>query len=137
MDVAVLGRQVAIAEVEAMYARKTGALIRASVLMGAACAPALAAELWEALAAFGSSIGLAFQIQDDLLDELADTETVGKVTRADRARGKPTYPAVLGVEASQERVRRLHTEALGALLPFGTSADALRALADWLLVRSY
>ena len=120
-----------------MHARKTGALIRASVLMAAACAPALAAHLLEALAGFAAPIGLAFQIQDDLLDVLGDEATLGKPTGADSARGKPTYPAVLGVRASQQRVRHLHAQALAALHPFGPSADALRTLADWLLQRRY
>jgi geranylgeranyl pyrophosphate synthase len=137
MDVAVLGRELAVDDVEAMYHRKTGALIRASVMMGAACVPACDAHLTEALAAFAEPIGLAFQIQDDLLDVLGDEATVGKPTRADGTRGKPTYPAILGVAASQERVRRLHAQALGALHPFGPAADALRSLADWLLLRSY
>ncbi len=137
MDVAVLGREPEVAEVEAMYDRKTGALIRASVMMGAACAPALAAHLMEALAGFAAPIGLAFQIQDDLLDVLGDKATVGKPTRVDSARGKPTYPAILGVRASQERIRHLHAQALAALHPFGPSADALRTLADWLLQRRY
>jgi geranylgeranyl pyrophosphate synthase len=137
LDVAAQGRQLAIAEVEVMYSHKTGALIRASVLMAAACVPMLPSARREALAAFAERIGLAFQIQDDLLDELGDTATLGKTANADRARGKPTYPAVLGVDASQQRLRQLHAEALEALEPFGTDADALRALADWLLVRSY
>jgi farnesyl diphosphate synthase len=137
MDVAVVEQQPPISEVEAMYARKTGALIRASVMMAAACAPELAADLREALAAFAAPIGLAFQIQDDLLDVLADTATLGKRTGADRAHGKPTYPAVLGVKASKERVQLLHAQALAALQPFGPSADLLRSLADWLLVRSH
>jgi geranylgeranyl pyrophosphate synthase len=137
LDLEAQGRPLPIAEVATMYQRKTGALIRASVLMAAACAPALPPRLSKALAAFASPIGLAFQIQDDLLDVLGATATVGKTTGADHARGKPTYPAVIGVQASQQRVRELHTEANRALEPFGSSADALRELADWLLVRSY
>jgi len=137
IDIAALGRQLAVGEIEGMYARKTGALIRASVMMAAACAPALGAQRRAALAAFAAPIGLAFQIQDDLLDVLGDTATVGKATRADHARAKPTHPAILGVPASQERVRLLHTEALAALAPFEASAAPLRDLADWLLVRSY
>jgi farnesyl diphosphate synthase len=137
LDVAALGRELAVADIEAMYARKTGALIRASVMMAAACAPGLAAHLVEALAGFAAPIGLAFQIQDDLLDVLGDEATVGKPTRVDGARGKPTYPAILGVSASQERLQHLHAEALAALRPFGAAADALRALAAWLLRRSY
>lgn len=137
LDVAAQHRQLAIADVEVMYSRKTGALIRASVLMGAACAPLLEPPLREALATFAARIGLAFQIQDDLLDVLSDTATLGKTADADRARGKPTYPAVLGVAASQQRVGQLHVQAIEALDPFGPAADALRALADWLLVRRY
>jgi farnesyl diphosphate synthase len=137
LDVAAPARQLTIADVEAMYARKTGALIRASVLMGAACVPVLSTPLREALTAFATRIGLAFQIQDDLLDVLGDTATLGKTANADQARGKPTYPAVLGVAASQQRLRQLHAEAVGALEPFGSAADALRSLADWLLMRSY
>ena len=137
IDVAAQGRQLTVGEIEGMYARKTGALIRASVLMAAACVPELPAALRGALGAFAAPIGLAFQIQDDLLDVLGDTATLGKATRADHARAQPTHPALLGVAASQERVRRLHTEALEALRPFGASADLLRGLADWLLVRSY
>lgn len=137
LDVAVQGRQLAIADVEGMYSRKTGALIRASVLMAAACVPVLATPLGEALAAFAAPIGLAFQIQDDLLDVLGDSATLGKATGADRARDKPTYPAVLGVAASQRRVEQLHRQAVEALEPFGPAAETLRALADWLLARSY
>jgi len=137
IDIAVQGRQPSVAEVEAMYARKTGALIRASVMMAAACAPAIADAEREALAAFAAPLGLAFQIQDDLLDVLGDTTTLGKATGADHAHGKPTHPALLGVAASQARVRALHATALEALRPFGSAAEPLLALADWLLVRSY
>ena len=137
IDIAAPGQQLTVGEIESMYARKTGALIRASVLMAAACAPALAGQLQAALADFAAPVGLAFQIQDDLLDVLADTATIGKATRADHARAQPTHPAVVGVAASQERVRGLHAEALAALAPFAASAEPLRQLADWLLVRSY
>jgi farnesyl diphosphate synthase len=137
LDLAVQGRRPPVAEIEAMYARKTGALIRASVLMAAVCAPQLAPHLRTALAAFAGPIGLAFQIQDDLLDVLGDTATLGKPTGADHARGKPTYPALLGLAASQQRVRLLHTEAVEALRPFGPAAGLLHAVADWLLARSY
>ena len=137
MDVAAPGRALTVADIEAMYARKTGALIRASVMMGAACAPALAPHLSEALAGFAAPIGLAFQIQDDLLDVLGDEATIGKPTRADGARGQPTYPAILGVRPSQERIQRLHAQAIASLRPFGPSGDALRDLAAWLLRRRY
>lgn len=129
------GRQLSIEQVEQMHSLKTGALIRASVMMGAACVPALEERLERALAGFAAPIGLAFQIQDDLLDELSDTATLGKAAGADRERGKSTHPALLGIPASQERVRRLSEAALDSLEPFGAQADPLRAVADWLLAR--
>jgi geranylgeranyl pyrophosphate synthase len=135
IDLAAQGRQLPLAEVEVMHGLKTGALIRASVQMAAVCRPDLPRHLWDALAGFAAPIGLAFQIQDDLLDVLGDAGVLGKATGADRARGKPTHPAVVGPTASQQRVRELHSAALEALAPFGARADELRALAAWLLAR--
>jgi geranylgeranyl pyrophosphate synthase len=135
VDLSVQGQAIGIAEVEQMHARKTGALIKVSVMMAAACVPTLAPPLAENLARFATAIGLAFQIQDDLLDVLGDVSTLGKATGADSARAKPTYPAVIGVEASQARMQKLHGEALEALEPFGAKADPLRLLAEWLLKR--
>ena len=137
IDLSVQGRQVDIAQVEDMHARKTGALIRASVLMAAACVPQLEPRFETALDDFAVAIGLAFQIQDDLLDLLGDVSTLGKATGADRERDKPTHPAIIGIEASQERVHLLHGQALAALEPFGARAAPLRSLADWLLSRHY
>jgi len=128
-------RKLAIGQVEEMHSMKTGALIRASVMMAAACVPALEPRLEQALAGFAAPIGLAFQIQDDLLDVLSDTATLGKAAGADRERGKSTYPAILGIAPSQEQVRRLHGEAMESLAAFGSRADALRAVTDWLLAR--
>jgi len=135
VDLSVQGQAIGIAEVEQMHARKTGALIKVSVMMAAACVPTLAPALADNLARFATAIGLAFQIQDDLLDVLGDVSTLGKATGADSARAKPTYPAVIGVEASQARLHKLHGEALEALEPFGAKADPLRLLAEWLLKR--
>ena len=135
IDLAVQGKALDVGQVEDMHARKTGALIRASVLMAAACVPALEPRLHEALVDFAVAIGLAFQIQDDLLDVLGDPTTIGKATGADQARAKPTYPAVVGVSASQQRVHELHERALQALVPFGERAEPLRRLSAWLLAR--
>ncbi|MGO9039823.1 MAG: polyprenyl synthetase family protein [Steroidobacteraceae bacterium] len=137
IDLEVQGRKLDIAQVEDMHARKTGAIIRASVLMAAECAPQLTTHLYAALNRFATAIGLAFQIQDDLLDVIGDVATLGKATGADREHAKPTHPAVIGIAASQERVRFLHNEALDALLPFGERAAPLRSLAHWLLSRHY
>ena len=105
--------------------------------MAAACAPDLAPARYEALAQFAAAIGLAFQIQDDLLDVLGDVSTLGKATGADREHAKPTHPSVIGIEASQERVHLLHQQALDALAPFGERAAPLCSLAHWLLSRNY
>jgi farnesyl diphosphate synthase len=137
IDLEVQGKKLDVAAVEDMHARKTGAIISASVLMAAACAPDLPAARHEALARFAAAIGLAFQIQDDLLDVLGDVSTLGKATGADREHAKPTHPSVIGIEASQERVHLLHHQALEALVPFGERAAPLRSLAHWLLSRSY
>jgi len=137
IDLSVQGKRLDLAQIEEMHARKTGALIRVSVMMAAACAPSLDLRLQEALAGFAAPIGLAFQIQDDLLDVLGDVSILGKATGADSERAKPTYPSVMGIEASQDRVRLLHAQALEALAPLGPRAALLRSLADWLLSRHY
>ena len=137
IDLEAQGRRLNLAQVEEMHSRKTGALIRVSVMMAAACASSLDSRAHEALAGFAAPIGLAFQIQDDLLDVLGDVTTLGKATGADSERSKPTHPAIIGIEASQERVRLLHAQALDSLAPLGARADLLRSLADWLLARHY
>jgi geranylgeranyl diphosphate synthase, type II len=120
-----------------MHARKTGALIQAAVMLGAACVPDLPAAHWRALEGFAVPIGLAFQIQDDLLDVLGDTQTLGKTAGADIERNKPTHPAVIGIAASQQRVQLLHAQALASLAPLGERSAPLTLLADWLLSRRY
>ena len=137
IDLAVQGMRLDIGQVEDMHARKTGAVIRASVLMAAECAPSLDANLYAALTRFASAVGLAFQIQDDLLDVTGDVSTLGKATGADSERAKPTHPAVIGIAASQQRMRLLHNQAINALAPFGDRAESLRSLAHWLLSRQY
>jgi geranylgeranyl pyrophosphate synthase len=137
IDLAVQGMRLDIGQVEDMHARKTGAVIRASVLMAAECAPPLNPALYAALTTFATAVGLAFQIQDDLLDVTGDVSTLGKATGADSERAKPTHPAVIGIPASQQRVRHLHSQAINALTPFGDRAQSLRSLAHWLLSRQY
>jgi geranylgeranyl pyrophosphate synthase len=137
IDLAVQGMRLDIAQVEDMHARKTGAVIRASVLMAAECAPSLDPSLYAALNRFAAAVGLAFQIQDDLLDVTGDALTLGKATGADSERAKPTHPAVIGIPASQQRVRLLHNQAISALAPFSDRAESLRSLAHWLLSRQY
>jgi len=137
IDLASQGKLLDIGQVEDMHARKTGAVIRASVLMAAECVPSLEEGLYAALTRFATTVGLAFQIQDDLLDVTGDASMLGKATGADSERAKPTHPAVIGIPASQQRVRLLHSQAIDALAPFGERAESLRLLAHWLLSRQY
>ena len=135
LDLAAIGRKLSVAEVEEMHVRKTGALIHASVMMAAACAPHLSEAAWRALDEYARAIGLAFQIQDDLLDVEGDVAVIGKATGADRALDKPTYPSVAGVEASRKRLHELHARALATLEVAGLQASPLTAISDWLVLR--
>ncbi len=119
---------------ERIHRCKTGALIRASVRVGALIGGANARAL-DALSRYGEQIGLAFQIMDDILDVEGTTAEMGKSVKSDQAKGKATYPAVLGVEASKKKLTRTIEQALAALTPFGESADPLRALADYVAAR--
>lgn len=137
LDLAAQGRDLTLAEVEEMHARKTGALIHTSVMMAAACAPALNADIKDALDHYARDIGLAFQIQDDLLDIEGDPSLLGKATGADRANHKPTYPAVVGVEPARRRMHELHDRALASLQALGPASAPLAALSHWLVRRQH
>jgi farnesyl diphosphate synthase len=135
LDLAAEGRSLSIREVEQIHALKTGALIRASVLMAAHCAPGLESDRLAALAEFGAAVGLAFQVQDDILDVEGDEALTGRPTGSDQARSMPTYPAVAGLETARARVAELHAAAARHLDAYGWAASPLAALADWLLSR--
>ena len=137
LDLAAIGRQLSLAEVEEMHVRKTGALIHACVMMAAACAPQLPRATEQALDSYARAIGLAFQIQDDLLDVEGDAAVIGKATGADRALDKPTYPSVGGVEPARRRMHELHASALNSLLTPGLQAAPLASMSDWLVLRKY
>jgi len=123
------------AKLRLIHTNKTGALIRASIRMGALCAHPLPSAL-SSLSRYSDAVGLMFQIVDDLLDVTQTTEHLGKKAGKDIDAGKLTYPGVLGVERSRAEVTRLRGEAIGALAPLGPQAGALRDLADYLAVRS-
>jgi geranylgeranyl pyrophosphate synthase len=135
LDLSAVGRSINLQELEAMHRLKTGALIRASVLLAAACAPDLSAAEWDALEGYSEDIGLAFQIQDDILDVEGSTEDIGKTAGADAARDKPTYPSVLGLEAAKTRARELKRRACDRLALFGGRADILAWLASFVVDR--
>ncbi|HEY0745228.1 MAG TPA: farnesyl diphosphate synthase [Steroidobacteraceae bacterium] len=135
IDLAAVGQALTLEQLEAMHRLKTGALIRASVLMAATCAPKLNAEAWDALEGYSQDIGLAFQIQDDILDIEGKTEEIGKTSGADAARAKPTYPSVLGLEAAKSRARELRERASERLAPLGEQANVLDWLASYVIQR--
>ncbi|MGN6388847.1 MAG: polyprenyl synthetase family protein [Burkholderiaceae bacterium] len=134
IDRASVGGTLALPELERMHSLKTGALLRASVLLGALCGAALSAADEAALDAYAGAVGLAFQVVDDVLDATADSATLGKTAGKDAADGKPTYVSMLGLERSIALADTLRADAQRALKPFGARADRLREIAD-LIVR--
>jgi geranylgeranyl pyrophosphate synthase len=121
---------------EAMHQLKTGALLRAAVRLGADYAGADSEQLRK-LDQYGRAIGLAFQVQDDILDIEASTETLGKTQGSDLARNKPTYPALLGMEGAKQRAQALYEEAMAALEGFDEQALRLRELARFIVQREH
>ncbi|HET9679684.1 MAG TPA: farnesyl diphosphate synthase [Gammaproteobacteria bacterium] len=134
LDLAAEGTLPDAAALEKIHAHKTGALIRASVLLAAMTAD-LNQEQYDALDTYGQCVGLAFQIHDDILDIEGDTTTLGKPSGSDSRRAQPTFPSVLGLEAARLRAKNLHEEACAALATFGRKADRLRWLSEQVVSR--
>ena len=122
--------------VEFIHQNKTAALIRAAVRMGAISGGASESEL-ENMSLFGEKIGLAFQIEDDILDETSTNEVLGKPTGADLELRKMTYPAVHGMDAAREKVHSLTNEAIAALNALPCDTSTLKSIADYLIHRTY
>ncbi|MGE0115125.1 MAG: polyprenyl synthetase family protein [Steroidobacteraceae bacterium] len=137
LDLAAEGQILDLAALTDIHARKTGALIRASVFLAAACQPGLNGDDLAALDRYAGCVGLAFQIQDDLLDIEGDPVLLGKSTGADLANQKYTYPAIVGIEAAHAKVAELHRDALATLAHFGPQARHLRDLTSWLVLRQH
>ena len=139
IDLASVGVTLSLAELEQMHRLKTGALLRAAVLLGALCGKTLDQGETAALEAYADAIGLAFQVVDDVLDATADSATLGKTAGKDAADNKPTYVSILGLEPSRALAARLCDDAHHALVPFGTQlgnkAQRLRELADLIVQR--
>lgn len=136
IDLASVGKPLDLAELEFMHIHKTGALIRASVLLGAHCGATDDATL-TALDHYAKCIGLAFQVVDDVLDAEASTATLGKTAGKDAANNKPTYVSLLGVARARELAQELRADAHAALDGLDTSAGRLRQLADFVVERAF
>lgn len=135
IDLAAVATTLALEELETMHHLKTGALIRAAVLAGGIAANASAQQL-DCLDRYARAIGLAFQVQDDVLDVESDTATLGKQQGADAARDKPTYATLLGLAGARARAAQLIAEAHAALASFGDRAQRLHQLADYIITRN-
>ena len=135
-DLAAVGRPLAASELERMHVYKTGALIRASVQLGALAAGCDDPRVLAALDEYGHAIGLAFQVRDDLLDIEAASEQLGKTAGQDSAANKPTYPSILGLEASRAELARLTARAVAATDVIGERARGLRDLARFVADRN-
>ncbi|MCL6415054.1 (2E,6E)-farnesyl diphosphate synthase [Aestuariirhabdus sp. Z084] len=136
IDLQAVGQPLTLEQLELMHNHKTGALICASVEMGALIAGATPQQRSQ-LNDYAQCIGLAFQVQDDILDIEADTETLGKTQGADVALNKPTYPALLGLAGAKAKARELLEGALNALGGFDERSTPLRELARYIVHRSH
>jgi farnesyl diphosphate synthase len=136
IDLASVGQSLTSSAVENMHRRKTGALIQCSVLLGATAAGLTHGPELDALARFGADVGLAFQIQDDILDIEGETAVIGKAAGADIARNKPTYPSTVGLPAARARAQELCDGAIAALAPLGERAQPLAELARFVVNRA-
>lgn len=137
VDLASVGKTLTLEQLEAMHRLKTGALIRASILLGAMCNPDISTEELNILDNYSRCIGLSFQIQDDILDIISDTETLGKPQGSDQEQQKPTYPSILGLEASKQRALEQHELALKQLEPLGERANILCQLSSYIVERDF
>ena len=135
MDLDAENRSITLDALEDIHRLKTGALIKASVRLGALCNQDTTANQFENLDEFANNIGLAFQIQDDILDEISNTETLGKPQGSDRDQSKTTYVSLLGVEKAQMKADELSNNAITLLEGFSSSADALREMAGFIVKR--
>ncbi|HEY5802010.1 MAG TPA: farnesyl diphosphate synthase [Burkholderiaceae bacterium] len=135
IDLDSVGIALSLTELEHMHQLKTGALLRASVLLGAMGGKSLSAAETEALRAYAKAIGLAFQVVDDILDATEDAGTLGKTAGKDAANNKPTYVSILGLAQSQALAQTLRQDAHAALAAFGPEAQRLRDLADLIVQR--
>ncbi len=137
IDLQSVGQALTREALEVMHVHKTGALIRASVCLGALAGGNCQPELYQRLDHFSRRVGLLFQVVDDILDTESDTATLGKTAGKDADNDKPTYVTVLGLDEARRLSRELETEALDTLAPLDTHADRLRELTRYIVHRQF
>ena len=136
IDLASVAKQLSLEQLEDMHRLKTGALIRASVLLGAMCNPAISDDELKLLGQYAECIGLSFQIQDDILDVVGDTETLGKPKGSDEKMQKPTYPSILGLDESRQLALEQHELALTYLEQLDANTETLCQLSAYIVERN-
>lgn len=137
IDLAAVGKQLSREELEVMHVHKTGALIRASVLLGAQAGNIPTDEDLQRLDRYAKLVGLLFQVVDDILDAEADTATLGKTAGKDAEHAKPTYVSLIGLGESRRLAADMLAEAHDLLAPLGARANRLHALADYIVHRPF
>ena len=137
IDLDSVGQMLNQPELELMHALKTGALIRAAVMLGALCGDELSTDARESLDRFAKRVGLLFQVVDDILDCTASTATLGKTAGKDAAADKPTYVSLMGLDSAREFAESLRTEAINALSPFGDRSRRLIDLTNFITYRKF
>ncbi|HEU4708692.1 MAG TPA: farnesyl diphosphate synthase [Methylophilaceae bacterium] len=137
IDLASVGKNLTQTELEYMHIHKTGALIRAAALLGAYGSESPEPARIQAVDTFAQSIGLAFQVVDDILDAEADTATLGKTAGKDADANKPTYVTILGLKRARDLAAELHATAIESLMAYGSEAERLRQLAHYITQRSF
>lgn len=135
LDFEAVGLKLDIQQLEKMHSLKTGALIRCAVLLGGMSCESTSEAQMDALAAYADHIGLAFQVQDDILDVIGDTSQLGKPQGSDSDKNKPTYVSLLGLDEAKALANTLSDKAIAALQGFPASADPLRELAAYVVSR--
>jgi geranylgeranyl pyrophosphate synthase len=135
IDLAAVGARLTLGELEKMHLYKTGALIRTSVKLGCLASHIDDVEMVTRLDRYAQCIGLAFQVQDDILDVEGETAVIGKPQGSDSEQNKPTYPQILGMQEAKQTAQRLCDEALACLAPLGPTANTLRQIASYIVSR--
>ena len=136
IDLESVGRRLDLTALQTMHRLKTGALIETSVLMGAAAAGVTDGPVRDALREYGAAIGLAFQIQDDILDVTGTTDAIGKIAGADAAHAKPTYTSLMGLDGARAAAAAQQARARAAIAPLGAAAAELARIADFVVGRA-
>lgn len=137
IDLESVGKMLTLPELENMHIHKTGALIRASVVLATLAKENVDSEAAKRLDNYAKCIGLSFQVKDDILDEESDTQTLGKTQGKDKDNNKPTYPALLGLAGAKQKAQELHEKALENLAHFGDEANLLRDLSLYIIQRDH